>query len=361
MTNTIDEKIARLIRPEVRALRAYHVADAHGLIKLDAMENPYTWPDELTRQWLAVLKDVSLNRYPDPNARALRAQLRAAWNLPAGVETLLGNGSDELIQIILLATASSGAAVLAPAPSFVMYAMTARFVGMKFVPVPLAADFSLDVEAMQQAIAEHKPSVVFLSYPNNPTGNLFDADDVEEIVAETDGLVVVDEAYHPFCQQSFMDRLEHYDNLLVLRTFSKLGLAGLRLGVLTGAPAWLHEFDKVRMPYNINCLTQASVRFALDHAQVLEGQAAQIRKDRDLLYKALAAMPGVTPFPSAANFILFRVEGRSATEVFTHLRHRHVLIKNLDTAEGPLQGCLRVTVGTPHENEAFLAALEKSL
>ncbi len=357
----MSDGIEKLIRPEILALKAYHVPGAHGLIKLDAMENPYAWPEDVKRAWLAVLNDVEINRYPDPTAAPLRAQLRAAWNLPAGVDTLLGNGSDELIQIILMALARPGATVLAPAPSFVMYAMIASFLGMKFVPVPLTEDFALDLEAMHKAIAEHKPAAVFLAYPNNPTGNLFDAQDVEELVSETEGLVIVDEAYHPFCERSFIDRVPDYDNLLVLRTFSKLGLAGLRLGVLVGWPAWLHELDKVRMPYNVNSLTQASVRFALEHAEVLEAQAAQIRADREALFTALSKMPGIHPWPSAANFILFRVDGRSATEVFRHLRERHVLIKNLDTAEGQLRGCLRVTVGTQHENEAFLGALEKSM
>lgn len=357
----LDEKLAQLIRPEIRALKAYHVPDAHGLIKLDAMENPYTWPQEIQRAWFDALRDIELNRYPDPGARELRARLRAAWRLPAGAELLLGNGSDELIQIVLLALARPGATVLAPAPSFAMYAMIATFIGMKFVPVPLADDFTLDMPAMRRAIATYRPAAVFLAYPNNPTGNLFDAADVETLLRETSGLVVVDEAYHPFCQKSFMERLAHYDNLLVLRTFSKLGLAGLRLGVLAGALPWLHEFDKVRLPYNINSLTQVSGRFALENSQVLEDQAAQIRKDRESLYRALAAMPGIRPWPSAANFILFRIEGRSATEVYKHLRQRRVLVKNLDTANGPLKDCLRVTVGTSHENEAFLAALEKSL
>jgi histidinol-phosphate aminotransferase len=356
-----DEKVSKLIRPEIRALKAYHVSDAHGLIKLDAMENPYTWPEELKQAWLETLRGVEINRYPDPTAGELRARLRAAWKLPEGAELLFGNGSDELIQIVLFALARPGATVLAPAPSFAMYAMIATFVGMKFVPVPLADDFMLDMAAMRQAIAAYEPAAMFLAYPNNPTGNLFNAADVETLMRETGGLVVVDEAYHPFCQQSFMDRLMSYDNLLVLRTFSKLGLAGLRLGVLAGATQWLHEFDKVRLPYNINSLTQASVRFALEHAQVLEAQAAQIRKDRESLYRALTAMPGIRPWPSAANFILFRIEGRSATEVYKHLRHRRVLVKNLDTTDGPLKGCLRVTVGTSHENEAFLTALEKCL
>lgn len=357
----IDQKIQRLVRPEIRALKAYHVPDSRGTIKLDAMENPYVWPPALTQEWLETMRRVELNRYPDPGADSLRARLRDHWKLAPGMELLLGNGSDELIQIILMALAQPGATVLAPAPSFVMYSMIATFLGMRFVAVPLAADFSLDMNAMREAIAIHKPAVVFLAYPNNPSGNLFDDGDVQQLIEQTSGVVVVDEAYHPFCQKSFLDRLPRYDNLLVLRTFSKLGLAGLRLGVLAGAPAWLQEFDKVRLPYNINSLTQASIGFALDHAQMLETQAQQIRRDRDALAAALAKLPGVHPWPSSANFILFRVDGRPAGEVFQRLREQRVLIKNLDAAGGSLRGCLRVTVGTPQENDAFLTALRASL
>ena len=353
--------IERLIRPEIRALKAYHVPEAHGLIKLDAMENPYAWPEELKTAWLEVLRKVEINRYPDPVAHALKEKLRAALKPPAGMELLLGNGSDELIQIILLALARPGAVVLAPPPTFVMYEMTATFVGMKFVGVPLKEDFALDLAALRRAVAEHRPAAIFLAYPNNPTGNLFAAEEIEALIRESEGLVVVDEAYHAFAGESFMDRLGRYDNLLVLRTLSKQGLAGLRLGVLAGAHAWVHELDKLRLPYNINSLTQASVEFALAHAEVLEAQAAQIRKDREALYRALCALPGVRAWPSRANFILFRVEGRSASEVHHGLRHRHVLVKNLDPAGGALQGCLRVTVGTDPENAAFLAALEKAL
>jgi histidinol-phosphate aminotransferase len=356
-----DDKLSQLIRPEVQALKAYHVPPSRGLIKLDAMENPYTWSPALTDQWLARLREVSLNRYPDPSVQELRAPLHKVWNVPAGMELLFGNGSDELIQLILMACARPGAVALAPSPSFVMYAMTAEFVGMRFVPVPLGENFKLDRDAMLRAIREHRPAVVFIAYPNNPTGNLFEASDIEAILRETDGFVVVDEAYHPFCQESFLDRLGQHDNLLVMRTLSKLGLAGLRLGALIGAPDWLHEFDKLRLPYNINSLTQASVQFALEHVAVLDEQAARIRQDREILFAALAAMPGIKPWASRANFILFRVDGRSATDVYQQLRHRHVLVKNLDAAGGPLAGCLRVTVGTPAENEVFLAALEKSI
>ncbi len=351
--------VNRLIRPDIRALKAYHVPDAAGQVKLDAMENPYVLPEALKVEWLNVLREVPINRYPDPSASMLRAKLKQALNVPAGMEVLLGNGSDELIQLILMGVAQPGAVALAPTPTFVMYEMIASFCGMKFVGVPLGSDFALDLDAMLAAIQAHKPAAVFLAYPNNPTGNLFDAGAIETILHEAPGLVVLDEAYHAFAEQSFMGRLGQFDNLLVMRTLSKQGLAGLRLGILAGDPAWLAEFDKLRLPYNINSLTQASAVFALEHKVVLDQQAAQLRTDRALLYQELEALPGVKVWPSAANFILFRV--KNAAAVFTRLREQKVLIKNLAGAGGVLSDCLRVTVGTPAENTAFLTALKKSL
>jgi histidinol-phosphate aminotransferase len=360
MTNDIQNKVRQLLRPEIRALKPYHVPEASGFIKLDAMENPYTWPETLKEEWLARLHDVPINRYPDPSARALRAKLKEALAVPDGMELLLGNGSDELIQLILMGVARPDAVVLAPQPTFVMYEMIATFVGMKFVGVPLGRDFALDSGAMRAALRSHRPAVVFLAYPNNPSGNLFDAGAIETLLQEAPGLVVVDEAYHAFAQQSFMDRLGKHDNLLVMRTLSKQGLAGLRLGVLVGDPAWLAEFDKLRLPYNINNLTQASAEFALEHMSVLDEQAARLRADREELHRALSALPGVQVWPSAANFLLFRTE-TPAERVFAHLREQRVLIKSLASAGGALAGCLRVTVGTPDENAVFLAALRKAL
>src|SRR4030066_106086 len=192
MTRDIQKKIEQLVRPEIRALKAYHVPDASGLIKLDAMENPYTWPEALKTEWLEVLRDVPINRYPDPAAQALRAQLKQSLAVPAGMDVLLGNGSDELIQLILMGVARPGAVVLAPTPTFVMYEMIATFVGMRFVGVPLAADFGLDLAALRAAIKAHQPVVVFLAYPNSPTGNLFDAAAIETLLRESPGLGVVD-------------------------------------------------------------------------------------------------------------------------------------------------------------------------
>lgn len=354
-------KVEDLIRPDIRALQAYHVPHSTGLIKLDAMENPYGWPEDVKPAWLEALRAVALNRYPDPGAAALKQRLRSGLQVPDGAALLLGNGSDELIQMILLALARPGSAAMAPVPTFVMYELLAAVAGMRFIGVPLKDDFSLDLSAMRAAAARHRPAVIFLAYPNNPTGNLFSASDVEQIIESAPGLVVLDEAYYAFAQSSFIDRLARYDHLLVMRTLSKQGLAGLRLGVLVGAPVWLAELDKVRLPYNIGSLTQASAAFALDHASTFDEQARRIRADRDALFQALARMPEIEAWPSRANFILFRVRTRPATEVYRALHGAGVLVKNLDSAGGPLAGCLRVTVGTAAENRAFLDALAAAL
>ncbi len=356
-----DKLIEKWIRPEIRAINAYPVPDPGRLIKLDAMENPYTLPPELLEEWLHALRDVPLNRYPDAKARQLTDRLRATMDVPAGMDLLLGNGSDEIIQMLALALGGPGRTVLAPEPGFVMYRMIATFTGMDYVGVPLREkDFGLDRDAMLKAIDEHQPAIVYLAYPNNPTGNLFAEEDMVAIIRAAPGLVVVDEAYHAFAEQSFMGRLGQYDNLLVMRTVSKLGLAGLRLGFLAGPREWISELDKVRLPYNINVLTQASGEFALRHVAVLDEQTARIRQERDRLASTLGDIGGVTPYPSAANFILLRVAG-DADAVFAGLQARGVLIKNLNRAGGALAGCLRVTIGTPEENNAFLTALRESL
>lgn len=360
-SGSLEDRVAQWVRPEIRALSAYHVPDAAGLIKLDAMENPYTWPADMVAQWLQTLQQAELNRYPDPSATALKAQLRTAMAVPDDADILLGNGSDEIIQMVLLALAAPGQSVISVEPGFVMYHMIASFAGMSYVGVPLQADFSLDKMALLAAIEKHQPAIVFLAYPNNPTGNLFNAAEIEEIIRATPGIVIVDEAYHAFADDSFMPKLMSYDNLLVMRTVSKMGLAGLRLGLLAGPSAWLDEFEKVRLPYNINILTQASAEFALQHAEVLKAQTEQIKKDRGLLEQALQQIEGLTVYPSRANFILFRVPAGQAERIFAGLKAKGVLLKNLDKAGGLLKDCLRVTVGTPEENTAFITALKQVL
>ena len=346
------------VRPEIRALSAYRVQPAEGLIKLDAMENPYTWPEGLRDEWLALLRATDVNRYPDPGARPLTRRLGEVMGVPDGMRLLLGNGSDELIQMIALAVGGPSRSVLSVDPGFVMYRMIATFCGMHYVGVPLAAgDFALDLPAVLEAMQAHQPAVVFLAYPNNPTANLFDADAMVEIIRAAPGLVVVDEAYAPFTDATFMPRLGEFPNLVVMRTVSKMGLAGLRLGLLAGPAAWLDEFDKVRLPYNINVLTQVSAEFALRHHAVFDAQTASIRVERERVAAEVARLDGVTVYPSDANFLLVRVPAGRAGAWFDGLRARGVLVKNLDGAHPLLADCLRPTVGTPAENDALLAAL----
>jgi histidinol-phosphate aminotransferase len=272
---------------------------------------------------------------------------------------MLGNGSDELIHLVIQACALPGTKILAPWPGFVMYELSSQFDGCRFVGVPLRPDFSIDLAAMLAAIDEHRPAVIFLAHPNNPTGNLFDRASMQALIAAAPGLVVVDEAYLPFAQDTWLPALPSHPKLLVLRTLSKLGLAGVRLGYLCGHPAWIAEFDKVRPPYNVNVLTLAAVDLLLDHLPEFDEQAARIRRERSRVQAALRAMPGVTAFESAANFILLRVA--DADRVFAGLKARGILIKNVSRMHPLLAGCLRTTIGTPPENDAFLAALEASL
>jgi histidinol-phosphate aminotransferase len=348
-----------LIREEILALTAYHVPDARGMVKLDAMENPYGLPDELRDAVGLLARDAPLNRYPDPSGAALRQRLRQVMEVLPGMEILLGNGSDEIIQMLCLAVAKPGAVALGVDPSFVMFRMIATFAGLRYQSVPLGDGFALDREAMLAALERHRPALTFLAYPNNPTGNLFDPDDLEEVVRRAPGLVVVDEAYTAFAGTSLLGRLPSHPNLLVMRTLSKLGLAGLRLGFLVGRPEWLAEFDKLRLPYNVNVLSQVVAERLLASPEVLYEQAAAIRIARAVLLERLIELPGVDALPSAANFILFQVADADA--VFARLRARGVLVKNLNGSHPRLAGCLRVTVGTPEENQAFLDALRAAL
>ena len=353
--NPASDLANALIRPEVLALRAYHVPPSSGMLKLDAMENPYPLPAGLRAEIAALAANAEINRYPDASAHILKERIRAATGLPPQAEVLLGNGSDELIQLLALALSKPGATLLGVEPSFVMYRMIAAFAGMRYVGVPLAADFRLDVVQVLAAIERERPALIFLAYPNNPSGNLFAADDVRRIIEAAPGLVVVDEAYYAFASDSFLPQLARYPNLLVMRTFSKLGMAGLRLGFLAGDAAWLGQLEKLRLPYNVGVLPQLVAAKLLEHHEVLVQQAEQIKQDRAELYRQLDDIDGVQVYPSEANFLLFRVA--QANAVFEGLKQRGILIKNLHGAHPMLQDCLRVTVGTAAENRQFLQAL----
>ena len=353
-----EDRLQQWIKPELLELSAYHVPDAEGLIKLDAMENPYLLPVGLQEKVLEIMSGAEINRYPDPDAGKLKQRLREVMDIPESMAIMLGNGSDELIQIIALAIAQSDKTILAPEPGFVMYKIIADTVGAKYIGVDLDRnDFSLDSEAMLSAIEKHQPAIVFLAYPNNPTGNLFDEDVISKIIHAAPGLVVVDEAYSAFSKKSFMQRVGEFDNLLVMRTLSKSGLAGLRLGILVGPAMWLTQLDKLRLPYNINTLSQKIAELILSYDDILQRQAEIICTSRSKLFKQLKGIEGISPWQSSANFILFKSLNKSADVVYAGLIEQGILIKNVSGSYPALKDCLRVTVGTENENEAFVSAL----
>ena len=282
--------------------------------------------------------------------------------LPAGCALMLGNGSDELIDLLSVACDVPGATILAPVPGFVMYEMSAKLRGLRFIGVPLTAGFELDVDAMLAAIEQHRPALTYIAYPNNPTANLFDDAAIDLVVAAVgaqQGLVVMDEAYQPFSSRTWMQKMASHPHVLVLRTLSKFGLAGVRLGYLCGTAPLIAEIDKLRPPYNVGSLNAEAARFALEHADEYERQASVLRAQRELLQAALRELPGVTAFPSEANMILVRVP--DSARAFEGLKARGILVKHIAGLHPLLANCLRLTVGAPEENDRLLAALKESL
>jgi histidinol-phosphate aminotransferase len=363
----VSDLITRYIRPDVAAMHAYAVQDSRGLIKLDAMENPHRLSPELQQQLGQRLGALALNRYPDGRIDDLRAALKTHAKVPEGFDLMLGNGSDELISLLAMVCDVPGATLMAPLPGFVMYRMSAQLQGLRFVGVPLTEDFALDEAAMLQAIDEHQPAILYLAYPNNPTANLWDDAVMDRLIAAAPGLVVIDEAYQPFAARSFIDRLAAHDKVLLMRTMSKFGLAGVRIGYLIGRGPLIAEINKVRPPYNISVLNAECALFALEHSEVFAAQARDIVAQREWLVQQLSALPGVRCFRSDANMLLVRLPdagpggaGASAA-AFSALRARGVLIKDVSAMHPLLRNCLRLTVGTADENRAMLQALKECL
>ncbi len=331
------------------------VAPAEGMTKLEANENPFSLPDVVKARVAAALARVALNRYPDGSADEVRTTLRRVLAIPDTLGLIVGNGSDELIQLIVAALARPGAAVLAPEPTFVMYRANALHAGLRFVGVALKPDFALDHAAMRAAIERERPAVIFLASPNNPTGTRYPPADIEAIISVAPGLVVLDEAYAPFADDNFLARVGEFPNLLLMGTLSKVGMAGIRLGYAVAAPEWIDELNKVRPPYNVNALTQAAVGALLAESAWIAEQTAAIRAERQRVAAALARLAGVAVFPSQANFLLIRVDG--ADRVFDALKAKRILVKNPAGGNPLLADCLRITVGTPGENDLLLAAM----
>jgi histidinol-phosphate aminotransferase len=345
----------RLIKPNVRKLAAYHVDETRVRIKLDAMENPFLMPLAVRRGIGAAVRDTAINLYPDPSGKELKKAIASLWKMKPE-QMVLGNGSDELIQAIILAF---GGPVLIPAPTFAMYDITARALAQDAVAVPLDENFDLDADALLKEAKKSGAKVIFLACPNNPTGNRFSGKAVKQILDHANAAVVIDEAYYSFSGRTYLPLLNKYPNLIVLRTLSKIGFAGLRIGVLAASRSVVAELNKIRLPYNINSLSQAAAVTALKHKDVLDSQISVLISEREKLYNNLSLMQGVTVYPSETNFILFRTKA-DASNVHRKLKQAGILIKNLDRP-GPLKNCLRVTIGTPVENREFIQNLTRIL
>lgn len=347
--------IGSLIKEEVLAQKAYSVENTACPVKLDANENPLAIPESLRGPFAARLASVLLNRYPEAGSPALAA--RFAKTFGVGIDqVMIGNGSDELIQILCSAVARPGAEAMIPTPTFAMYRISAQNAGLKVTAVPLDGAFDLDLASMREAVAAHPPALTFLAWPNNPTGNCFSRERIEAMLREWPGIVVVDEAYFHFSGQTFMPLLGRHENLVILRTLSKVGFAAMRIGLLIGPPALIHELDKVRLPYNLNAMSQEAAGFYLDHEETFLKQAEQIRRWRDELFAAIKSIPGVDPRPTDANFIFFHCDF-DTDRVYSALMERGILIKNFN-APGTMKNFMRVTVGTCEENYRFIEVLK---
>ena len=349
------------IRDDIKSMSAYQIADLpEGFIKLDAMESPYhpfaRFP-ELSNEWLRLIAQAQIHLYPNPAASGLQETLRKAFDIPESAAIALGNGSDELIQFLTLLVAQSGATMLAVEPSFVMYRHNAELYGMNYVGVPLNEDFTLDLPAVLSAIEKHQPALIFIAYPNNPTGVCFRREEVEAIIRATRGIVVVDEAYGAFSRDSFLPQAGSIENLVVMRTISKIGFAGLRIGYAAGSPAVLGELAKILPPYNMNQLSLATAKFALQHHDVIQTTIDILKAERERVFSELSAIGRLKAFPSEANFITVRVPDADA--LFNTLKENRILIKKLHGAHPLLAECVRITIGSPEQNDAVLDIIRK--
>lgn len=347
-----------LVKPSVRALGHYTLPPRVARVKVDQNENPYELPADFKDEVLARMRAAPWGRYPEFVPRGLIEALArfAGWR-PDGV--LVGNGSNELISVLLQATVGEGAGVAIPQPTFTLYASMARTLGARVITVPLGADLGFDVDALLAAHARDGARVVIVCSPNNPTGSHLDEASLRRLLQGFDGLVVLDEAYHEFAGWSAVPLLAEFPHLVVLRTFSKaMSLAGLRVGYLLARPELATELDKVRLPYNLNRFSTIAAELALErYDELLAPTVERLVAERARLTDLIAGVPGFTPLPSRANFVLVR-SAWPPSDVLAALAARGVLAR--DVSRYPmLADCLRVSVGTPAEGDEVAAGLRE--
>ncbi len=348
--------IQNLIKRDVRELKPYQVENIRCRAKLDAMENPYHLPESLMMKILEGVKRVEINRYPDPIASRLKGIISSDVNVPSD-NIIIGNGSDELIQLILNTFGEYGDRVLFPAPTFSMYGIISKSLSLKTEVVPLDENWELPLDKFLHEIEKNKPKVIFVSYPNNPTGNSFDRESIIKILQKAKGIVVIDEAYYDFSRKTFLSYLKEFKNLIILRTLSKIGMASLRVGYLIADNEICRELNKVRLPYNSNSISQEIASIILENRAEIQKQIEAIISERGRLIDGLKGIKGIKPFSSETNFILFKAV-KDGKEVFSRLVNSGILVRNFGS-DSYLKDCLRVTVGTPEENDEFLNTMRE--
>ena len=355
----MSKKIMNFFRNDINALSEYKIFNSKDMVKLDAMENPYDLNIKFEIKGLSSGL-VSLNRYPDADCQSLKDKLRNKYKLNNKYNLIIGNGSDELIQLICLAFLKKENVVLCPAPSFSMYKKISQVLELQFQEVTLREDFSLDIELMLKKIEEFDPAIIFLAFPNNPTGNLWDKKDIDLIIKKANGVVVIDEAYGSFSGESFINEMDNYKNLLIMKTVSKIGLAGIRVGYLIGEDYIIKNINKLRLPFNINTLSQKISEFSVENSNYLENQTNDIIKLRELLISKMEGIDKIKVYKSKTNFILFKVLSGTADDIFKSLISKKILIKNMSNTPG-LKNCLGDTVGSEKENKLCIQSLKNSI
>lgn len=347
--------INKWLRTDIQNIQAYKVADAKNMIKMDAMESPFLVHKEMINDYIDGILSVDINRYPDSSATKLQQNLKELMGIPANLDLLLGNGSDELIQLLALAC-NKGQTIVSFEPSFVMYKMIAKFTCLKYQSIDLDEQFEIDINKTLDTIKKIKPKIIFIAYPNNPTGNSFNREYIKEIASYKDALIVIDEAYYAYSNNSFLKEIENFENMVLIRTISKIGFAGLRLGLLIGNTETIKHLNKIRLPYNINSITQASANILLKRKDIIEKNAQTIIKQRKFLFAKLNAIKNLKAYPSDANFLLIKTP--DAQMLFEFLKENGLLIKNFNNIE-KLKNYLRITVSNKENNDKLLQYIEK--
>ena len=355
----MNNKINSFLRDDIDSLKEYKIIDSKNMIKLDAMENPFDLDLNFEINGLPS-GSSNLNRYPDADCINLRKKLRSKHKLENKFDIIIGNGSDELIQLICLTFLKKENVIMSPSPSFSMYQKISKVLGLKFKEVPLRKDFSLNVNLILEKIIKFNPAIIFLAYPNNPTGNLWSKKDIIEIIKQSNGIVVIDEAYGAFSGESFISEIGRFENLVIMKTLSKIGFAGIRVGYLLGENSLISNINKLRLPFNINSVSQKISEISIDNIEHLDSQIKEIIELKEILISKMQEIDKIETYSSKTNFVLFRILDGSADDIFNSLVSSNILIKNMSDSAG-LENCLRVTVGSRKENNLFIQSLKKSL